>query len=228
MNNTDKRIKLLIADDHQILADGLKSMLQGVDWIEIVGIVNNGWQVIEFVNENEVDMVILDFQMPLLNGIETTIKIRRNNSKLKILMLTFKEDAEAIKSAIHSGVNGYVMKNIPKEGLERAISRVMEGDRFFSDDVILKLSEIPNPVNANGKSSVNDKIVLSEREKEVLRFIIKEFTNPEIASELNLAVSTITTHRQNIYTKAGVKTAIGLLKWALKNGFITNNDIEDF
>lgn len=228
MKNITKRIKLLLADDHQIMTDGLNSMLKNVDWIEIVGTVNNGWQVLEFINENEVDIIILDFQMPLLNGIETTVKIREKYPKLKILMLTFRDDAESIKSAIQAGVNGYLMKNIPKEGLEKAIRRVMEGDRFFSDDVILKLSEIPNPENANGKSSVSDKIILSDREKQVLRLIIKELSNPKIAVELNLALSTVTTHRQNLYNKAGVSSAVGLLKWALKNGFITNDDIEDF
>jgi DNA-binding NarL/FixJ family response regulator len=209
-----------------MVAESLSLLLSQINWIEVSGIVNNGWQVLDFVKDNEVDIVLADFQMPLLNGIETTIKLRALYPKIKVLMITMKEDAESIKNAIQAGVDGYLMKKNSKEVLEKAILRVIEGDKFFSNDVITVLSAVPNPDNASGKSEVEDSKTISVREFEIIKLIISELSNPEIAEKLNIALSTVTTHRQNIYKKTGVSSAVGLLKWAIKNGLIDEDDIE--
>lgn len=216
-------IKVLIADDHQVVAESLGILLDIIEGIEVVGIVNNGWQALSFLEVNPADVLLADLQMPLLNGIDTTLKIRERFPHVKVLMLTMSEEAALIKEAIHVGVDGYVVKKADKHELALAIKTVMEGTKYFSNPVLAKLAEIPNANTHNGKEQPSEIGILSKREIEILRMIVQGQPNQAIADDLNLAVTTVETHRRNILKKVGVNSALGLMKYAIKHQLLTEN-----
>lgn len=215
-------IKILIADDHNIVAESLSILIDTMDGMEVLGTASNGWQVLTFLENNAVDLVMIDLHMPLLNGIETTIKIREKYPKVKVLMLTMSEDATLIKDALQAGVNGYVMKRAEKAELAKAINLVASGQRYFSDAVVFKLAEMPNPKTTTGKDSPEENVPLTSREVEILRMIVAEMTNTDIAKKLYIAPKTVETHRRNLMKKVGVTSALGLLKYAMKHHLIEN------
>ena len=216
-------IKILIADDHQVVAESLGILLDTLPHIEVLGTANNGWQVLSFLEVNQVNVVLADLHMPLLNGIDTTLKIRERFPHIKVLMLTMSEESGLIKEAIQAGVDGYVVKKADKHELALAISTVMEGKKYFSNPVLAKLAEIPNANTHNGKEQPSEIGILSKREIEILRMIVQEQSNADIADGLNLALSTVETHRRNILKKVGVNSALGLMKYAIKHQLLTEN-----
>ncbi|MFN8357972.1 MAG: response regulator transcription factor [Spirosomataceae bacterium] len=213
--------KILIADDHQVVAESLGILLETIPNLEVIGIVNNGWQVLSFLEANSTDVVLADLHMPLLNGIDTTLRLKEKFPQVKVLMLTMSEESDLIKEAIRVGVDGYVVKKADKQELAQAIREVMDGKKYFSNPVLAKLAELPNPNTHNGKEHPSEIGVLSKREIEILRLIVQEKSNAEIADYLNLALTTIETHRSNILKKVGVRSALGLLKYALKHQLLT-------
>lgn len=216
-------IKILLADDHAVVAESLGILLDTLANVEVVGTVHNGWQVLTFLEVNEVNILIADLHMPLLNGIDTAIRVRERFPKVKILMLTMSEDAQLIREAVQAGVDGYVMKRAEKKELDTAIRTVMAGQRHFSEAVLARLAEIPNDNNPSGKATLQDITPLTKREIGILRMIVQERSNQEIADQLCLALSTVETHRKNILKKVGVSNALGLLKYAIKHQLLSEN-----
>lgn len=213
-----KKIKILIADDHRIVAESLSTLMNMMDDFEVVGTVKNGWEVLSFVDTHEVDLVLSDLHMPLMNGIETTIRLREKFPQVKIILLTMSEDAAVIKEALVAGIDGYMMKNIEKKELETAIRRVVSGQKYFSEAVVMRLAEVPNQATPSGKDEISEHIPLTPREIEIMQLIIQELTNTEIAERIFISSTTVETHRRNLMKKLGVSSALGLMKYALKHG----------
>jgi DNA-binding NarL/FixJ family response regulator len=214
------KIRVLIADDHIIVAESLGFLIDTMDGIEVVGIKNNGWQVLTFLETEETDIILIDYHMPLMNGIEATIRIREKYPNVRIMLLTMSEEPVIIKEALIAGASGYIVKKIEKAELENAIKTVANGKKYLSDEAVMRLAEIPNLNTPSGTEEVGENIPLTPREIEILKLIVQEFSNAEIAQKIFISPTTVETHRRNLMKKLGVNSALGLYKYAMKNGLI--------
>ncbi|MBA4853230.1 response regulator transcription factor [Emticicia sp. BO119] len=214
------QIRVLIADDHIIVAESLGFLIDTMDGIEVVGIKNSGWQVLTFLEGSETDIVLIDYHMPLMNGIETTIRIREKYPNIKVMLLTMSEEPAIIKEALIAGAAGYIVKKIEKTELEIAIKTVASGKKYLSDEAVMKLAEIPNLNTPSGTEEVSVSIPITPREIEILKLIVQEFSNAEIAQKIYISPTTVETHRRNLMKKLGVNSALGLYKYAQKHGLI--------
>lgn len=213
-------IKILIADDHHLVADSLSLMLGAVEGFEILGTVSNGWQAVQFAETNDVDIILADLHMPLLNGIEMTPKVAEKSPHTRCIMLTMSEDPEHIRLALQVGIHGYVLKSAEKPELISAIQTVAKGERYFSETIVRKLASIPDHDSPNGKTQLKDINTLTKREIEILKLVTDELSNIAIGDKLNIASTTVETHRRNLMKKIGVNSALGLYRWGLKNGMV--------
>lgn len=213
-------IKILIADDHPLVAESLGMLLDLQEDLEVIGTVNNGWQALNFVESAQPDIIIADLQMPLLNGISMTMRLREKYPKVKVILLTMSEEATDIKEGLQAGIYAYVMKSAERPELLQAIETVSNGQKYFSEKIVKKLAEIPNPENPSGYSTLNDEVPLTPRELEIVRLVLQNKSSVEISEKLFLALNTVHTHRRNLMKKIGVNTSIGLMQWAIKHGLV--------
>lgn len=207
-------IRIFIADDHEMFRDGIKSLLNSFRSISVVGEATNGEEVLERLKTMEVDVVLLDISMPGINGIEAATMLLKQNPDVKILMLSMFNDAKHIQEVIKSGAKGYVLKDCPTKELVDGIQTVFEGGTFFVDEVKEKL------INSFKTDEVHGKVVLTKREQLILEMICEDMTTPQIAEKLSLSVHTVESHRKNLLMKTGAKTSIGLVRFAVDNGYI--------
>ncbi len=213
-------MRILITDDHEIFLDSLSLLVESFESVEIVGNCKNAEEAIEFIKKNPVDLVISDYKMPNMTGIELTIYLRKNYPHIKVMMLSVSEDAEMIRDAFTAGVWGYMMKRAGKAELKKAIESIRNGQRYFSESVVFELMRL-GLTNETPKEEIPQEFTqLSEREIEIIRLIANEFSSTEIAEKLFIAPKTVETHRHNILRKVGVKNTVGLVKYAIKNGLI--------
>jgi two-component system nitrate/nitrite response regulator NarL len=210
-------IKVLLADDHEIITDGLKSILKNEDNIEVVATVSNGRDAVNYIEKNQVDIAVLDINMPIMTGIEATKLIKENAYETKVLILSMYDTMEFIDELIEAGCQGYILKNKGQEELVKAIHRVYSGKPYFGERVQERMLE--QRMNSKIKSK-QEKVDLTRRELQVLQLIAQEFTTPEISEKLFIEESTVNTHRRNLISKLGVKSSLGLVSYAWKNGFI--------
>lgn len=219
-----KPVKILIADDHAIVAESLGMLIDMQDNYEVIGTVSNGWQALNFIESNHIDIIIADLHMPLLNGINMMLRLREKSSEVRVIILTMSEEADDIREGLKAGIHGYVMKSAEKSELLQAIEMVASGQKYFSEKIVKKLAEIPNPENINGQASLDDDSPLTARELEVMRLVLQNKTSQEIGDELSVAVTTIQTHRRNLMKKIGVNNSIGLMQWAIAHGFMESSN----
>ncbi|WP_317897930.1 response regulator transcription factor [Aurantibacillus circumpalustris] len=209
-------IRVLIADDHQMFIDGIKSLLVNNKRIQIIGEAHNGFEVTEFVNKQKVDLILLDMSMPVMDGMEAMKIVKQKFPDLKIIMLTMFSTRDQIEKLLRAGADGYVLKNTGKEELVLAIETVMKGESFFSKEVTEQImAGIQKKKVANRNAMI---VELTEREKDVLKLIVKEHTTQEIAEKLFISTNTVETHRKNLVSKLNVRNVAGLVKYALQNG----------
>ena len=206
-------IKIIIADDHSIIRDGLKAMLEKNAALKVVGEAANGKELIELIGKIPCDVICTDISMPVMDGIEATKYLTKKFPKIKIVCLSIHEQIDYIKKMIDAGAVGYIFKDAPKEELEMAIKTVYAGKKYFNQ----KLFDI---LLSSEKSGLDNETVLSDRENEILKLISEEYTNLEIAEKLFISVRTVDTHRQNLLQKLNVKNTAGLVKYAIKSGLL--------
>ncbi len=212
-------IKIIIADDHQIVLEGLASLLENEAGIEIVDKVFDGEQVMKVLAIDSVDIAVLDIEMPRLNGIETTKKIVEQYPDVKVLILTMHKETDIILGLLDAGASGFVLKNRGKEELIDAINCIALGDQYFGETVTQALIDSRN----KEKSKKTHKFILTRREKEVLQWIVNGDTTPQIAEKLFIAPSTVETHRRNLIDKTGVANSKALISFALQNDLLDNS-----
>ena len=208
------KIKLLIADDHPILRDGIVSLLQAEESFVIAGTAGNGYEVMELISKKEFDVCLIDINMPGMDGIETARLMKEKKPGIKIIMLTTYSDREIISELVHIGVSGYLLKNSDKQELVEAVNKVMKGRHYFSEEVE---NIILQGLTEKKSAGV---ITLTERELEVMHLLAKEYTNDKIAGELYISYRTVETHRKNIMQKTKSHNLAGLLKYAYSNGLL--------
>lgn len=208
-----KIIRLLIIDDHQMVRDGIRVMLESrEDFLRFeIDEAENGEIAIQKVLKKNFDIVLVDYQLPGITGTEILQKIRLYKKDIKVLALSNYDELSYVKSMIHEGANGYILKNIEPSQLIHAIQSVLAGTPYYSNEVALKL--IDSAKNTDPAENVH-KSGLTKRELEILKMIALEMTNDEIAKSLFISKRTVDTHRQNLLNKFSVKNTAGLIKAA--------------
>lgn len=210
-------LRLIIADDHQLLIEGLISVLTEVKDIEILDPVNDGRQLITRLHSNEADMVLLDLNMPNLDGIKTLEILRRDFPAIKVIILTNYNQPQLIEEVKKLGAHGYLLKNSPSGILKEAIAKVAGGELYFEEEV--------KSDTDNSHYFIDDfmkKYQLTKREVEIIRMIAKELTSKQIGDALFISEFTVGTHRRNIMKKLNAKNVAGLLKFARQHGLSDN------
>lgn len=207
-------IRILIADDHEMFREGIKSLLDSYHGISVVAEASNGEEVISLLKTTEVDVILLDINMPGINGIEAAGILLKQNPRHKILMLSMFNDAKHIQEVIKSGAKGYVLKDCSKKELVDGIQTVFEGGSYFVDEVKEKL------INSFRTEEVHGEVVLTKKEQLILQLICQDLTTQQIAEKLTLSIHTVESHRKNLLMKTGAKTSIGLVRFAIDNGYI--------
>lgn len=217
MRSSTRKIRVLLADDHRIVREGIRSSLAECDGITIVGEAVDGKMAIQKTRELAPDVVLMDLNMPQMNGLEATRIVASKFPKSRVIALTMHANKEYVQEILRSGAKGYVLKDTTPEQLIQAIQVVAEGDAFFSPSVSrLLLQEYSEP-----RTSSTDQALLSRREKEVLRLIASGKTNKEVASELSISVRTVETYRARLMRKVKARNAAELTRFALKHNLVT-------
>ena len=207
-------IRLLVVDDHQIVLDSLRLLFGSMPGVEVAGMLNNSQDVVPFLTKHEVDILICDLHMPRQSGLELTTALRQRFPNVKVLLLTMAEDATTIREAVRAGAAGYVLKRTGRVELERAISELMKGNRYFSQEIMNQLAT----VSVDTANPIDELAVLTDREIEVLTLIADECSTQRIADQLFISVPTVETHRRHLMQKLGVKSVVGMVKFAMKHG----------
>jgi two-component system response regulator NreC len=212
-------IRLLIADDHPLIAEGIQNTFLNHSFIQVIAVVNNGEEVLEVLRTTVVDVLLLDIEMPKMNGIDCAKEITTKHKDVKIIILSMYQEASLIKKLIQIGVKGYMLKTIPKEELVLAIQKVFEGQEYFSSDVTKALLQDKNSekiIQFTEKSKLLD--LLTKREIEIISYISQGFTNPQIGEKLFISHRTVDSHRTNIMKKLNLHNVAGLIRFAFQNG----------
>lgn len=211
-------INLFIADDHQLVIDGIKLMLSEAEDIVCKGEANDGDSALERLKEAQYDIILLDVNMPGMNGMDACGRIRKNYPNLKILVLSMLKEASLIKMMLKNGANGYLLKNAGKDEVLKAIRTVVNGQQYFSPEVAnIVMASLAGTDKKEQKSPFPQ---LSRREKQVLKLIVNEYTTGEIADELGISFGTVETHRRNLLIKLGARNTAGLVRTGLEYGLL--------
>ncbi len=220
-------IRILLVDDHTILREGIKSLLDDQDHMTVVGEAGDGERGVEAVEELRPDVVLMDISMPNLNGIAATEVIREKSPDTKILILTMHDQEEYVYPIFRAGASGYVVKRSATRELVSAIEAVMQGNTILHPSITESLLEDRDGGQSEGMdaASVGEKgrscDNLTDREIEVLILVAEGLTNREIAEELHIAVKTVQAHRANIMEKLDLHDRVDLTKYAIRNGLIS-------
>ncbi|ATP56920.1 DNA-binding response regulator [Pedobacter ginsengisoli] len=209
-------INILIADDHQMIVDGLRSMLASHEQYQIIGEANNGQVAYEMLaaNPDKYQLLLTDISMPLLSGTQLCKMVKSQFPHIQVLILSMYNNVPAVKEAVMAEADGYILKNAGKTELLQALHRITNGGTYFSQDIV------PIIYNQYHKQKIQDEQLaqLSIREKEVLSLIVKECTSEEIAEKLFISKKTVDNHRQHLLEKTKCKSTVGLVKFAIKSG----------
>ncbi|TND00512.1 MAG: LuxR family transcriptional regulator [Bacteroidetes bacterium] len=210
-------IRIIIADDHRVFIDGMKSLLKEFPMIEVIGEAENGKQLLEQVEALQPDIVLTDIQMPLMDGIAASREIHKRFPGIKIIALTMLNESVYIKKMLEAGVSGYLIKTVDKEELIRVIQKVAGGEKHFGEEVTNRLLH-----NFTGRSQAgeNPADILTRREKEILSLIAQGLTDKEIAEKVHLSSLTIISHRKNILGKLGLKNKVELTRFAIEHNLV--------
>ena len=210
-------IRILLVDDHQIIIDGLKSLMKSAGNLVVAGEANNGREALRLLDILKVDIVLMDIDMPVMNGIDALKEIKRIKPLTKVIILSMHNESGMIRSLIGLGADGYLLKSTSLDELIRAITKVNEGDKYFSTDVTLALlntSQVSHPAQ---KQQIE---ILTIREEEILKLIAEGFSNKEIGTRLFISHRTVDTHRTNLMKKLNTVNIAGLISYAIKNGLV--------
>jgi DNA-binding NarL/FixJ family response regulator len=207
----DTPIAIIIADDHPLFADGLSKLLSDEPDMQVDNIVANGRALIDAVRNKQPELVLLDINMPLLNGLDAVMKIKQEYPKIKILMLSTYGEDHLVEKARANGANGYLLKNANKEELLQAIRLIAAGQSSFPYRLTRPSSDFDEDDN------FLKKFHLTKRELQIIELIKNGFTNVQIAKEIQLSIFTVETHRKNIMHKLKLSTPVALMKFILDN-----------
>jgi DNA-binding NarL/FixJ family response regulator len=211
----EKKIILGIVDDHQIVIDGLKSLLHGHDQFEVVIECTQPLEMISLIEKRPIDILLTDVMMPGLNGAELSKLVHQKFPEIKILALSMSGQGDLVNQMIDDAdISGYVLKNIGKQELVKALEKISGGGIYFSEEVLQEMAR------ASEMKKENEEAHLTAREIEIIQLIEKELSNKQIAERLFLSERTVETHRKNIFRKTNTSSVIGLVKYAYEHKLI--------
>ncbi len=208
-----KRIKVVLVDDHRIVLDGLVSLLENDPDFIVLAALGTGEELLEFLKNDQPDILLTDYSLPGISGLEVTRLVKRDYPKTKVVALSMHDEAHLVKSMLKEGVDGYLLKNIQQFELKNAIKQVMLGMPYVSPEITkLLMHDLNHPVE--------DQALLTDRERDILRLIAKEYSNKKMAEELFISERTVETHRKNIFRKTNTSSLVGLIKYAFEHKLI--------
>jgi DNA-binding NarL/FixJ family response regulator len=209
------KIRLLLVDDHELIRKGLTLMLETQKKINLeITHCSNGKDALKLISEQVFDLIILDINMPILDGITTLKKMKNLEITVPVLMLSMHKEEDLIKEAIKHGASGYILKNSNLDEILKAILSTLKREQYYSNDV----SDILTKKDEKVPNLIQNEYNLSLREIQIISMLVKEMTSQEIGDKLFISKRTVEGHRNNIMEKIGVKSAVGLVKFAVKYG----------
>jgi len=221
-SHLESPIKVILVDDHTIIRDGLKALLKDNKDIVVVGEAGTGRELINMLPTTDADVVLMDINMPELDGFETTAILKEQNSDLKVLILSMLDHENYIAKIMDTGASGYLLKNTGRDEMVCAIKIVATGGQFISSAISINLlKKLQNPNYKPAVSEEKQTKDLSQREIEILKLIADGLTNAEIADKIFTSKRTVETHRQNIIEKTKAKNTAALIKYAIGKGIIS-------
>jgi len=213
-------INILIADDHNMFADGIESILTNESDITVIGKTPSGEGVFEILSKQVPDIVLLDINLADTNGVEVAKQLNTDYPSVKILAISMFKEESFISEMLKQGTDGYLLKNTDKKELLKAIYTIYEGQSYFSKEVTKVIMQSLKSGRNKAGSIIKKNPKISRREQEVLALIAKEFTTKEIAHELFISLKTVESHRSNLLAKFDVRNSVGLVRIAMENGLI--------
>lgn len=206
----DARIRVLIVDDHPMVADGIRAILETYDDIHVVGTLANGQEVIDQVDTLTPDVILLDLNMPQVNGLSATEILLESHPDIRILILSMHDSPEYITTALSHGAKGYILKDVPTDEIRIAIDTVMAGQQYLC----------PGSEGALQPTTQDGAEPLTSREQTILLQLAQGRSNKDVAANLDISVRTVETHRKNIKRKLGISSTAGLTRYALEHGVL--------
>lgn len=204
-------MRILLVDDHAILLDGVRNLLEK-EGLLVAGTAESAEKALQFLKTNDVDILITDFHMPGMDGLSLVNTVRRIQPSIKTIVLSMHDETHLVKEILRAGVNGYVLKKDTHKELLTAIQEVCQGRVYLSSDINkILITNLQNPDEGR---------LLTDREREILKLIAKEYSNKQIAEELFISERTVETHRKNIFKKTSTNSLVGLIKFAYANNLI--------
>lgn len=208
-----EKTRIIVVDDHQIFRTGLMLLLNEIDFVEVVGEASDGEDLMKLLCTVEADVIFMDIKMPKLNGIDATKQVTEKYKNTRIIALSMHDDEKYLDSMLMAGAKGFLSKKVGLDDLEKAITLVMKGKNYFSEDLLSILAQKVNPVASN----IDEKVKLTKREHETLQLICKGYSNQEIAEKLFISQRTVESHRANLLEKTNSKNSINLVIYAIRN-----------
>jgi two-component system, NarL family, nitrate/nitrite response regulator NarL len=206
-------IKVLLVDDHHIILDGLTSLLETDPQFKVIASLESAEEVIEFLKKDQPDILLTDYTLPGMTGLELFKKVKALYPQIKVAVLSMHDEASVVRSVLKEGVNGYLLKNIQQFELRNALKQIWMGYPYVSPEITrIIMTELNQPEQ---KSEL-----LTEREREILKLIAKEFSNKQMAEKLFISERTVETHRKNIFRKTNTNTLVGLIKFAFEHNLV--------
>lgn len=212
----EDKLRIIIVDDHEFFRNGLKMVVNRLKYAKVTGEATNGKEFLELLSRAEPDIVLMDIQMPLMNGIEATRLALEEYPDLKIVALTMFEDEEYVQSMIDAGARGFLLKNITKEVLDQALQAIQSGKNFYSPEL---WDFFTRKVAAEPRQD-EDNIQFTRREKEILQLICDGLSNKDISDRLFISERTVIGHKSNLLAKTNCKSSVGLLSYAIRNKLV--------
>ncbi len=213
---SDTRIRVIIADDHAVVRQGIRHVLEDIPGLEVIAEAGDGAEVLELLKSESPDLLLLDISMPKKNGLDVAKELRGGGSEVGILVLSMHDDPEYVLEAVRAGADGYVLKDVGPAELREAVEAVFDGKEYFTQRVTHQLSvALREELEHERQRSKLDQ--LTGREREVLIRVARGRTNREIAEEFGISPRTVETHRERVMAKLRIRTIAGLTRFVVEN-----------
>jgi len=205
-------IKILLVDDHRIVLDGLNALFENDSEFEIIGAVSSPKEALEKLTIQQPDILLTDYTLPGMTGLELSTKVKELYPQVKRVILSMHDEGHLVKQVMKEGVDGYLLKNIQQGELKAALRQIMQGMPYISPEITKQLM--------TGLANESKHVLLTDREQEIVKLIVKEFSNKQIAEKLFISERTVETHRKNIFRKTNTASLVGLVKFALEHNIM--------
>jgi DNA-binding NarL/FixJ family response regulator len=215
-----KKINLIIVDDHRLFRNGLKALLKELNYIENVAEASNGKEFLDYLDNHSVQLALMDINMPVMNGIDATREAIQRHPHLRIIALSMLSDEDYYLKMIDAGARGFILKDADSDELTEAIETVMNGQNYFSQDLLRNIILSLSTTSKTESSTLKEDVKFTDREIEVLGQICKGLSNQEIADALFISPRTVERHRANLFDKTGSKNSVNLVMYAIKNHLV--------